>query len=111
MRKPRFYLDESVGRWVGDVLAYSYNVETAEQARLLGHEDSDHFAYCWRHQRLLITHDLDFLDDQNLPDTRNPGRSYERRNHQRGLNLAIVTQEAFHPLADKRCSRHRVAMA
>ena len=49
------------------------NVESAEDAGLLGHSDADHFAYCWRHRKVLVTHDFDFLDEENLPDTRNPG--------------------------------------
>jgi hypothetical protein len=69
-------LDESVGIWVGDVLGLRHsNVETAEQAKLLGRADSDHFAYCWRRGRVLVTHDFDFYDYKNpeLPDIRNPG--------------------------------------
>ena len=73
--RPRAYLDESVGRWVADVLNVRENVQTAEQAGLLGHADPDHFAYCWRHRRVLLTHDFDFFNYKNpeLPDTRNPG--------------------------------------
>jgi len=76
MPKPKFYLDESVGVWVGDVLGRrGHNVKTAEQANLIGRADSDHFAYCWRHGRVLVSHDFDFFDYKNpeLPDIRNPG--------------------------------------
>jgi hypothetical protein len=69
-------LDESVGIWVADVLGRRHkNVETAEQAKLLGRADSDHFGYCWRHGKVLVTHDFDFYDYKNpeLPDVRNPG--------------------------------------
>ncbi|MGE3509290.1 MAG: hypothetical protein AB7N65_10445 [Vicinamibacterales bacterium] len=50
-------------------------VETAEQAGLLGRADSDHFAYCWRSGKIMVTHDFDFYNYKNpeLPDTRNPG--------------------------------------
>jgi predicted nuclease of predicted toxin-antitoxin system len=73
--KPKFYLDESVGVWVGDVLGLHHSVQTAEQVRLLGRSDADQFAHCWRHGRVLVTHDYDFYDYQNpeLPDMRNPG--------------------------------------
>jgi hypothetical protein len=74
--RPKYYLDESVGIWVADVLGSRHqNVETAEQASLLGRADSDHFAHCWRHERVLITHDFDFYDYKNpeVPDVRNPG--------------------------------------
>jgi predicted nuclease of predicted toxin-antitoxin system len=73
--KPKFYLDESVNVWVADVLGLKHHVQTAEDARLLGRGDPDHFAHCWRHGRVLVTHDFDFFDYKNpdLPDTRNPG--------------------------------------
>jgi predicted nuclease of predicted toxin-antitoxin system len=73
--KPKFYLDESVNVWVADVLGRSQNVETAEDAKLLGRADEEHFAYCWRHGKVLVTHDFDFWNYRRseLPDTRNPG--------------------------------------
>jgi len=73
--KPKFYLDESVSVWVADVLGRHHHVETAESAHLLGRSDPDHFAYCWRHGKVLVTHDMDFWNYKNpeLSDTRNPG--------------------------------------
>lgn len=74
--RPKFYLDESVGVWVSDVMGLRHqSVETAEEARLLGRADADHFAYCWRRGKVVVTHDFDFYDYKNpeLPDTRNPG--------------------------------------
>lgn len=71
--KPKFYLDESVGVWVGDVLGRRHNVETAEQAGLLGRSDSEHFAHGWRRGKVIVTHDFDFYDHSKLPDSRNPG--------------------------------------
>ena len=73
--KPRFYLDEVVGVWVADVLGRHHHVDTAESAHLLGRSDADHFAYCWRHGKVLVTHDMDFWNYKNpeLSDSRNPG--------------------------------------
>src|SRR5262249_32643804 len=49
--------------------------ETAAQAGLLGRSDEDHFAYCWKKRKVLLTFDFDFIDYKNpdLPETRNPG--------------------------------------
>jgi hypothetical protein len=75
-RAPSLYLDESVDAFVQQLLrALKMRVESAAQAGLLGHDDPDHFAYCWRRRKVLVTFDFDFLDykNSNLSDTRNPG--------------------------------------
>jgi hypothetical protein len=75
-RIPSLYLDESVDAFVQRLLReLKLRVESAAQAGLLGHSDQDHFAYCWKRRKVLVTFDFDFLDykNPNLPDTRNPG--------------------------------------
>jgi hypothetical protein len=42
---------------------------------LAGHPDENVFAYALKHDRILLTHDTDFLDDRKFPfdSNRNPG--------------------------------------
>jgi hypothetical protein len=40
---------------------------------LVGRDDQAVFAYAWKHQRILLTHDDDFWNDRLFPEHRNPG--------------------------------------
>jgi hypothetical protein len=40
---------------------------------LLGKSDEDVFAAAWNEQRVIVTHDVDFLDNRRFPPNRNPG--------------------------------------
>ena len=40
---------------------------------LSGHPDENVIAYAYREDRVLLTHDPDFLDDRKFPPHRNPG--------------------------------------
>lgn len=73
-KKTRFLIDESLGRGVAEFLRdKGYNAVFANDVDLAGHSDEDIFAYAWREQRMLWTHDKDFLDDTRFPEHRNPG--------------------------------------
>jgi predicted nuclease of predicted toxin-antitoxin system len=50
-----------------------WNTTFAGEVGLSGHSDEDVFAYAFRENRLLLTHDRDFLDDRRFPIHRNPG--------------------------------------
>jgi len=50
-----------------------FNVKTATETGLVGHSDENHLAAAHRNNRVLITHDSDFLDDRRFPEHRNPG--------------------------------------
>jgi len=70
----RFLVDENLGVGVATYLIEKgYNAEFAGDVGLSGHSDEDVFAYAWREQRMLWTHDRDFLDDVRFPEHRNPG--------------------------------------
>lgn len=72
--KAIFYLDESVGRAVAEILREAgYKVRTAAEYRLRGHDDTDHAALCWREKMILVTYDRDFLSERVVPHHRNPG--------------------------------------
>ncbi len=73
-KKARFLVDESLGEAVARVLRENkWNAEFAPDVGLGGHSDEDVFAYAWREDRVLLTHDRDFLDDRRFPPHRNPG--------------------------------------
>jgi predicted nuclease of predicted toxin-antitoxin system len=50
-----------------------YNAVYVGDVGLAGRDDDDIFAYAWREQQMIWTHDRDFLDDKRFPEHRNPG--------------------------------------
>lgn len=73
-KKARFLVDESLGREVATVLNdRKWNVKFVDEAGLCGRSDEDVMAFAWRDDRILLTHDRDFLDDRRFPPYRNPG--------------------------------------
>lgn len=69
-----FYLDESVGPAVAEMLLkMGFKVRTADDYDLRGHGDADHAAMCWREGMILVSHDADFLREEVVPEHRNPG--------------------------------------
>jgi predicted nuclease of predicted toxin-antitoxin system len=73
-KKTRIFVDENLGEEVANYLrGRGYNVVFANDVGLSGRSDEDVFAYAWRDQRMIWTHDRDFLDDARFPEHRNPG--------------------------------------
>src|SRR6266446_5838161 len=73
-KKARFLVDESLGVEVAKVLrAQGWNAKYAAEVGLQGHSDEDVFARAWADDRIVLTHDTDFLDDRRFPPHRNPG--------------------------------------
>jgi predicted nuclease of predicted toxin-antitoxin system len=50
-----------------------WNVKTVSDAKINGHPDEDVLALAHREDRVLLTHDRDFLSDRTFPPNRNPG--------------------------------------
>jgi len=73
-KKARFHLDESVDPVVAEVLRdRGLNILTASEVGLRGHSDEDQLAAAKREDRILLTHDEDFLNDRRFSLDRNPG--------------------------------------
>jgi predicted nuclease of predicted toxin-antitoxin system len=73
-KKARFLVDESLGEGVARILRdHGWNAIFAPDIGLRGRSDEDVFAYAWKDDRVLLTHDRDFLDDRRFPPHRNPG--------------------------------------
>jgi predicted nuclease of predicted toxin-antitoxin system len=73
-RKVRILVDQSLGRGVADLLRDGgYNAVFAGDVGLEGKDDNAVASYAWRDNRMIWTHDADFLDDRLLPEHRNPG--------------------------------------
>lgn len=72
--KARFLVDESVGmdavRLIQD---RGWNVRYVGDVGLSGRSDEEVLAFAWEEQRILLTHNLEFLDDSGFPFQRNPG--------------------------------------
>jgi predicted nuclease of predicted toxin-antitoxin system len=73
-KKCRFLVDENLDSETAPFLrGEGWNVKTVEEARLRGHSDEDVLALAHREDRVLLTHDSDYLDDRRFPAHRNPG--------------------------------------
>jgi hypothetical protein len=73
-KKARFLVDESLGVNVAEVLReHGWNAKYVAELGLEGHSDEDVFARAWADDRIILTHDADFLDDRRFPPHRNPG--------------------------------------
>jgi predicted nuclease of predicted toxin-antitoxin system len=73
-KKARFLVDEDVASEVAEVLReWGWNAKHATEVDLAHHSDEDVLAYAHRENRVLITHDLDYLDNRRFPPHRNPG--------------------------------------
>lgn len=74
VERGRFVVDESLGEGVARVMKEAgWNVVFAPDVGLGGHSDEDVFAFAWKEDRILLTHDRDFLDNRRFPFNRNPG--------------------------------------
>ena len=98
-KKARFLVDESLGPEAATFLRdLGWNVKAVQDAGLTGHSDEDVYAFAARDDRIVLTHDGDFLDDRGFPLQRNvsvvvlPGASGETEPLVRALlnMLAIV---------------------
>jgi len=73
-KKARFLIDESLGAKVAELLRdQGWNAKYVAELGLDGHTDEDVFARAWADDRIVLTHDTDFLDDRRFPPHRNPG--------------------------------------
>src|SRR3990172_101090 len=73
-KRARFLVDESLGAEVAEVLRdQGWNARYVTELGLEGHSDEDVFARAWADDRIILTHDTDFLDDKRFPPHRNPG--------------------------------------
>jgi hypothetical protein len=72
--RARFLIDESLGIGVAELLREAnWNVKFVDEVGLRGRSDEDVFAYAYREDRILLAHDVDFLNDRRFPPHRNPG--------------------------------------
>jgi predicted nuclease of predicted toxin-antitoxin system len=94
--RARFLVDESMGEFVARVLHEEerYNTKYVGDVGLLGRSDEDVFAYAWKEDRIILTHDPDFLDDRGFPPNRNPGivliRPGSSGRDNRGLKVCLI---------------------
>ena len=75
-KKARFFVDECLGKGVTELLRNAgWNVDDVWEAGLCGQPDENLFAFAQKQDRILLTHNVDFLDDRKFPPdpNRNPG--------------------------------------
>ena len=72
--KPRFLVDESLGSEVTTLLKRSgWNATDVFELGINGQPDENVFAAARREDRILLTHDRDFLDNRHFSPQLNPG--------------------------------------
>ena len=73
-KKACFLIDENVDPVVTDHLREEgWNVKDVREVGLAKRDDEEVLALAHREDRVLLTHDTDFLDDRRFPPHRNPG--------------------------------------
>ena len=73
-KKARFIVDENIDGLTTEILhELKWNVKGVKELGLSGHSDEDVLAEVWCNNRMLITNDRDFLDNDRFPEHRNPG--------------------------------------
>jgi hypothetical protein len=75
-KKARFFVDECLGIGVTELLRHAgWNVDDVWETGLCGQPDENLFAFAQKQDRILLTHNVDFLDDRKFPpdQNRNPG--------------------------------------
>ncbi len=73
-KRARFLVDENLGVEVANVLReLGWNMKYVAEVGLTGHTDEDVFARAWSDDRIVLTHDTDFLNDRRFPPHSNPG--------------------------------------
>ena len=73
-KKARFLVDENIDPELAPVLRRErWNVVSVGEVGPVGHADEDVFNHAWRDNRILLTKDRDFLNNQRFPPHRNPG--------------------------------------
>src|SRR2546426_2477038 len=73
-KKARFLVDENMDAETAPFLrGHGWNAKTVAEAGLRGHPDENVLALSHREDRVLLTHDSGFLDDERFPPHRNPG--------------------------------------
>ena len=72
--KARFLADESLGREAATFLRdQGWNCRFVDEVGLQGHSDEDVYAFAKRDDRILLTHDTDFMNDRSFPLHGHPG--------------------------------------
>ena len=70
----KFYTDENIEPVIVEILRdLKFDILTAKEAGLIHRDDTDHFAFAYAKNRILITYDQDFLDDREFPPHRCSG--------------------------------------
>jgi predicted nuclease of predicted toxin-antitoxin system len=76
--KARFIVDESAGVEVARVLQREgYNTKYVGELGLCGHSDEDVFAAACKDNRILVTHDADFLNNRRFPESPERGSHHD----------------------------------
>jgi hypothetical protein len=67
-RSARFLVDESLGEEVAEqIKELGWNVKYVDEVGLRGHADEDVYAYAHKENRVILTHDDDFMDNRRFP--------------------------------------------
>lgn len=73
-RKAQFLVDESLGLEAAQIIReLGWNAKYVGEVGLSGRDDNNIYSFAWKDDRIILTHDRDFLDDRQFPFYRNLG--------------------------------------
>lgn len=73
-RKSKFLVDENMGYGTYEILReLGWNTKFVSEVNLIGKSDEDLYRYAFKHKRIILTHDEDFLNHKQFPFYCNPG--------------------------------------
>lgn len=73
-KKSKFLVDENLGIGTCEVLQeLGWNAKFVSDVNLVGKSDKDVYQYAFKHGRIILTHDDDFLNHKQFPFYCNPG--------------------------------------
>ncbi len=73
-KKARFYIDENIEEEIVEFLfCLDWNIKTFKDFSLTGRSNERHFAKAGKLNRILITQDNDFWDNEKFPVDKHPG--------------------------------------
>lgn len=101
-KKAKFYLDENIEEEIAEFLfCLGWNIKTFKDFSLAGRPNEKHFIKAGKLNRILITQDNDFWDNERFPVDKHPGVIIlQYQNHQTAGQAIRFINDVIFPFVD-----------